>query len=101
MSGVSVATDASSVGANGIGVLIAVGAVVAYGVNSAGANFKNLSYYSAVLAMVIVGVVLWLLLTDVKKLTDLVAANQLVSIVLAGIVAVGPLMQLMATWRSL
>jgi hypothetical protein len=85
-SAVAVDTSASSVGFGGSGVLAGLGLAVIGGVYLAGPSILNLSKATLGLSAIIVGIVLWLLLTDAKKLGSLVADNNLVSLALACVV---------------
>jgi len=90
MSTVNVQTNASAVGGNGIGVLLGVGAVVGtlvYTSLESAAKFRNVARSALLLASVILAVVLYLMLTDVGKLTNLIGNNQLVALVLTCLVA--------------
>jgi hypothetical protein len=80
MSTVSVDTSASSVGVSGSTVLAGLGIAVVGGFYLAGFNTKNLSTATLAVSAVIVGVMLWLMLTDVKKLGNLIMDNQMVAL---------------------
>lgn len=89
---VSVNTSSSNVGFGGTGVLIGLGLAVVGGVYMAGPSILNISTVTVCMAGLIVGIVLWLLLTDVNKLSGLIADNQLVALVLACVVGLDVLL---------
>ena len=92
---VDVKTDASEVGAGGVGILAGLGFAAlgaAYLGHSSGLKvWQTVVRSSIVFSMVILAVLLWLLLTDVEKVAKLVAGNQLVTFVLSCVVAMGVL----------
>lgn len=90
MSTAAVDTSASSVGFGGSGVLAGVGVVAAAGCYFLGVDgifdSINVSKITLVMSIIIMAIVLWLMLTDIKKFGSLVTENQLVAIVLACVV---------------
>jgi hypothetical protein len=90
---VDVKTNANDVGVGGVGVLMGVGAAVAGAVywkfKSNMATWQVITRSSIILSFLIMAIVMWLLLTNVEKLSKLVLNNQLVCLVLSSIVALG------------
>lgn len=86
-SSVKVATGASDVGFGGSGVLAGLGVAVIGGLYLAGPSVLNISKATLGLSAIIVGVMLWLMFTDVTKLTTMVKDNQLVALAFGCVVA--------------
>lgn len=85
---VSVDTDA---GLPGYGILAGSAVVVAGALYFAGFNFSNLANVVLALTTILVAVLIWLVLTDVKKLANLLEQNQLVAVVSSCIIGAGVL----------
>ncbi len=82
-------TDANDVGFGGVGILTALSAAVAgtlYFSNS-GSKIKNVLLLSLVISNAVLVVVLYLLLSNPSSLLSYISENQLVSFVLACVVA--------------
>lgn len=87
-SSVNVDTNA---GVIGYGVLAAGTAIVGSALYLAGFSFSNISNIILALTTILVALLLWLVLTDVKKLADLLQNNQLVAVVSSCIIGAGVL----------
>lgn len=93
---VNVKTSASDVGSVGVGTLAGVGAACAglvYMAVTGNLSVNKLSMATLAASVLVVGIVLWLMLTDVKKLSDLIVNNQLVAVVAACAVGLDLVMQ--------
>lgn len=91
-SSVNVDTNA---GLAGYGVLAGGAVFVASVLYFAGFSFSNISNVVLALTTILVALLLWLVLTDVKKLADLLQNNQLVAIVASCIIGAGVLISVM------
>ena len=87
-SSVNVDTNA---GVIGYGVLAAGTAIVGSTLYLAGFSFSSISNIILALTAILVALLLWLVLTDVKKLADLLQNNQLVAVVSSCIIGAGVL----------
>lgn len=85
---VAVNTSASNVGFGGSGVLAGLGIALIGGVYLAGPSILNISKAVLGISALVIGILLWLMLTDVTKLSDLLANNQLVCLALTCVVAI-------------
>jgi hypothetical protein len=91
-SSVNVDTNA---GAAGYGILAGGAVAVAGALYFAGFSFSNISNIILALTTILVALLIWLVLTDVKKLADLLQNNQLVATVASCIIGAGVLVSVM------